>query len=134
MLLRSPMVVVAAPALLGAGPVPDISSLASLPWLEEFGTSESTRWLDRNGLSGARTHGMVQVPGNLLLDGARDGQGVIVTVREFVARDIAAGRLCELHREPDDDAGYHVVTRAGVMRPVLKAFVTWLRREARATK
>lgn len=133
MLLRSPMVVVAAPCLVGDGPGPDINALADLPWLEEFGTSESTRWLDRHGMSGARKHGMVQVPGNLLLDGARDGQGVIVTVREFVARDIAAGRLRELHIEPDDDAGYHLVKRPGVMRPVLKSFVTWIRREARET-
>lgn len=130
MLLQSPMVVVAAPSLVGDKPITDLNQLAEYPWLEEFGTSEGTRWLRRFGVS-EMTKGMMQVPGNLMLDGARDGQGVAVTVREFVARDVAAGRLRELHVEETPDAGYHVVTRPGVLRQSVKDFVSWLRREAR---
>ena len=131
MLVRSPMVLVGAPSLIGDGPLPDKDAIADLPWLEELGITESTQWLKRHGVQRALTRGRTTVPGNLLLDGARDGQGVIVTVRDFVARDIAAGRLVVLHSEPDEGAGYHVVTRPGVMRPVLKAFVAWIRREAK---
>ena len=129
MLLQSPMVVVAAPSLVGDQPL-DLNALSQFPWLEEFGTSEATSWLRRFGVPKAEL-GMLQVPGNLMLDGARDGQGVVVTVREFVSRDIAAGRLRELHREERPGAGYQIVTREGVQRQWVKAFVTWLRREAR---
>ncbi len=132
MLLRSPMVIVAAPSLVGDAPCPDISALAGLPWIEELGVSESTRWLARLGIEQRETHGHTRVPGNLLLDGARDGQGVVVTVRDFVERDIAAGRLRVLHTEEDNVSGYHIVTRPGAHRPVLKSFMQWIRREAQA--
>ncbi len=130
MLLQSPMVVVAAPSLVGDAPIEDLSELAQYPWLEEFGTSESTRWFRRFGVGGM-AKGLIQVPGNLMLDGARDGQGVTVTVYEFVARDVSAGRLRVLHTEETPDAGYHIVTRPGVLRTPVKAFVAWLRREAK---
>lgn len=130
MLLQSPMVVVAAPSLVGEGPLPDLNVLADYPWLEEIGTSEATSWLRRFGVSRAKK-GMVQVPGNLMLDGARDGHGVAVTVREFVTRDIAAGRLRELHTEDTPDTGYQIVTRPGVQRKWVKAFTAWLRCEGR---
>lgn len=130
-LLRSPMVVVAAPELVPEDCTPSIEELADYPWLEEVSTTESTRWLKRHGVVHSANRGLTQVPGNLLLDGARDGQGIAVTVRVFAERDIAAGRLRELYVEESDDAGYHIVTRPGVMRPALKDFVTWLRREVR---
>ena len=129
-LLRSPMVVVAAPSLVGTAPIDDLNQLADFPWLEEFGTSESSRWFRRFGVSGM-AKGLMQVPGNLMLDGARDGQGVTVTVQKFVERDIAAGRLRVLHKEDAPQAGYHIVMRPGVLRKPVKAFVRWLRREAR---
>lgn len=129
MLLQSPMVVVAAPELIGTGPIPDLQELARFPWLEEFGTSEATSWMMRFGVPRAEL-GMMQVPGNLMLDGARDGHGIIVTVQAFVERDIASGRLRVLHTEDRPDAGYHIVTRPGVQRPAIKAFVSWLRRNA----
>jgi len=130
MLLQSPMVVVAAPSLIGNGPVPALQDLAEYPWLEEFGTSEATAWMRRFGTQKSKL-GLMQVPGNLMLDGARDGQGIAVTVRAFVERDVTAGRLRVLHTEERDDAGYHIVTRTGVQRPAVKAFVSWLRREAK---
>ncbi len=130
MLLQSPMVVVAAPSLVGSAAFDDLADLAKFPWLEEFGTSEASAWHRRFGVPRAEL-GMVQVPGNLMLDGARDGQGVAVTVREFVARDIAAGRLRVLHTENIPNAGYHIVTRPTVLRPAVKAFVVWLRKEGR---
>ncbi|NNE53079.1 MAG: LysR family transcriptional regulator [Sulfitobacter sp.] len=129
MLLRSPMVVIGAPSLVGDGALPNLAALGDFPWLEEFGTTESTNWLADHGVLRPARGGLMQVPGNLLLDGARDGQGLAVTVRAFVERDIVAGRLRVLHTEQAEDKGYHIVTRPGVMRAALKSFVVWLRRE-----
>lgn len=128
-LFHSPMVVVAAPSLVGDLPFGNLNAIAEFPWLEEFCTSEATNWFKRIGVPKAKL-GMMKVPGNLMLDGARDGQGVVVTVREFVARDIAAGRLRELHIEKREGEGYYIVTRPGVQRKWVKAFTSWLRREA----
>ena len=130
MLVRSPLVVVGAPSLIGTGDLPSVEELADVPWLEELGVTESTKWMMRHGVYKTATKGQTKVPGNLLLDGARDGQGIAVTVRAFVERDIAAGRLRVVHAAADEGAGYNVVTRSGVMRPVLKSFVQWIKREA----
>lgn len=127
-LVDSPMVVVAAPSLLRGRAIAEPADLADLPWLEELGTSEATRWLRRHGVTQGIVGDRVQVPGNLMLDGARDGQGVAVSVRLFVEADVAAGRLKILFEEPGG-AGYHIVTRAGVLRPAARAFIGWLRRQ-----
>ncbi len=129
-LMSSPLAVVAAPDLLRGRAVREPGDISDLPWLEELGTNEASTWLAGHGAAdrvGRRT----QLPGNLLLESVRQGQGVLITVRLFVEADLAAGRLVELfaHRE---SAGYHIVTRPGVMRPAARAFIAWLRREARA--
>ena len=128
LLLESPLVVVAAPSLLkGARPTTP-ADLADYPWLEELGTTEASNWLRSRGVDRITTRGRIQVPGNLVLDGARDGQGVAVGVRHFVKADLKAGRLVELFSD-NDGGGYHIVTRPGVLRPAVKAFVHWLRRQ-----
>jgi LysR family glycine cleavage system transcriptional activator len=132
LLFRSPIVAVAAPGLVADKRVACPDDLADLPWLQEFGTTESSDWLRRRGVTRERAGGLVQVPGNLLLDGLRNGQGVAVTVREWVRQDITSGRL-RLLFEDETEAGYHIVTRPGVLRPPARAFVTWLRRQARRT-
>lgn len=132
LLFRSPIVAVAAPQLVEGKRIDCPADLADLPWLQEFGTNEASDWLRRRGVVKERAAGLVQVPGNLLLDGLRNGQGVAVTVREWVRHDITAGRLRLLFEEPGD-TGYHIVTRPGVLRQPAKAFVTWLRRQARQT-
>lgn len=132
MFLFSPIVLVAAPGLLEGRTLKDPSDLAALPWLEELGTSEGSNWLRRQGVVGGITGGSVTLPGNLVLDGARDGQGIAVSVRAFVEADVAAGRLKILHQE-EAGAGYQIVTRPGVLRPPAKAFVQWLRRQKDAS-
>ena len=49
----------------------------------------------------------------------------------LIEREIAAGRLSVLFEDALPGHGYYIVTRPGVMRPPLKAFVSWLRRHAR---
>ena len=131
MLLQTPMVIVAAPQLLGGKLDWTPAELGHLPWLEEIGTTEATSWLEEQGTVLQRGAGRTHLPGNLVLDGLRAGQGVTVTVRHFVEPDIQAGRIVELYVEPDT-RGYYIVTGKTALRPPVKTFVGWLRRQARA--
>ncbi len=130
-LLFSPMVVVAAPSLMGTRTVDSPADLADAPWVEEIGTSEATRWLAANGVTPGKARRRMAMPGNMMLDAARNGQGVAVVVRNFVEADLQAGRLVALFTAPLS-SGYHIVTRPGVVRPPAKAFVNWLRRQKQA--
>ncbi len=133
MLLQTPMVIVASPTLLGGKTDWSPAELAQLPWLEEIGTTEATTWLTERGVGPERGAGRTQLPGNLLLDGLRSGQGVTVTVRQFVETDIEAGRIVELYAEPDA-RGYHILTQKSALRPSVKTFISWLKREARSAR
>ena len=123
------LVVVAAPQLIGDRVIETPDDLAELPWLLEIGANESSDWLRRRSASRTRAGGVTQVPGNLMLDGVRNGQGVAFTVLEWVRQDIADGRLVELSRDRED-GGYYIVTRPGIQRHAAKTFVKWLRRQA----
>ncbi|MEL7090923.1 MAG: LysR family transcriptional regulator [Pseudomonadota bacterium] len=131
LLMATPMVVVAAPRLVTGHRVHSVEDLSHLPWLEELGTTEGTAWLTRRGIAAGVQGPLTQVPGNLILDGARDGQGVAVTVRLFVEADLKAGRLVVIEEEDRPGAGYHLVMRPGVQRPPLRAFLRWIQRAAR---
>ncbi|SLN57935.1 LysR family transcriptional regulator [Ruegeria meonggei] len=128
LLLQSPIVIVAAPALLGGKTKMTPDELSQLPWLEEFGTTEATTWLAEHGVEHGPRAGRIALPGNLLLEGVRAGQGVTVTARHFVEADIKAGRIIELFCEPGM-RGYYTVIGAAPMRPAVKTFVGWLRRQ-----
>lgn len=131
LILRSSIVVVAAPELVsGEGPV-DLGHLAGLPWLQELGTSEVTAFMEVQGITRRDGAAILSMPGNLMMDAARDGQGVAVIARAFVERDIQAGRL-RLLMEDEEREGYFIVHRPGPLRPVQKAFAAWVMRQAEA--
>lgn len=130
MLLETPFVIVAAPSLLGDKPSWTPEDLSQLPWLEELGTTEATTWLANRGVDHGPSAGRIALPGNLLLEGLRAGQGVTATVRHFVEGDIRVGRLVELYAEAEG-SGYHVLTGKSPLRPAVKTFVRWLKRQAR---
>lgn len=127
-LFMTPQVVVASPELVGDQVFHDKSELAAFPWLQELGTTESSDWLRRNGAKSLKGVGWIDVPGNLLLEGARTGQGVMVTARHFAQEDLQTGRLRLLFEE-DYDKGYFLITRPGVLRPSAKEFRKWILRE-----
>ena len=129
-LFFSKLVVVAAPGLVRNHVVQCPADLVDMPWVQEYGTSEATDWLRRKGVVKARGGGMIQVPGNFLLDAVRQGQGVCLTVRRWVEEDVAAGNLVLLFEEPEV-TGYHIVTRPGVLRPKARIFSIWLKRQAK---
>lgn len=128
LLVRSATVVVAAPSLIGGRAVAGLADLVDLPWLQELGTTETTAFFEKHGLQRSAGRGLTSMPGNLVLEAARDGQGVAVFAQAFVAHDLAAGRLRLLFTD-DEREGYFIVTRPGVLRPPAKAFVSWALRQ-----
>lgn len=129
LLLRTSNVIVAARSLVGDEGFDRPEDLLDLPWLQEYGLDEIGPWIARRGVPGPRPEGVTHLPGHLALEAVRAGSGVCATVRVFVEDDVAAGRLRILFEEQRPGWGYHVVTRPGVMRPPLRAFTAWLRRQ-----
>ena len=129
LLIPTDMVVAAAPSLVGEGAYDNPTDLLSYPWLQELGTADVPDWLRRQGVEFNKLRS-IEMPGNLMLEGARRGQGVMVASYSNVEADIEAGQLRELFRDAGD-TGYFIVTRPGVARPAAKAFIAWLRREAK---
>ncbi|WP_428927688.1 LysR family transcriptional regulator [Marinibacterium sp. SX1] len=129
LIVSSPIAIVAAPGLVGAREVTSPRDLRAFPWLQELGTNEASVWMQGYGEDGMFERGVTSLPGNLVLEAARQGQGVAITAAIAVAEDVQAGRLRLLFEE-DTHKGYYMVTRPGVQRQVLRAFVRWIRSEA----
>ena len=130
-LVRTSMVLVAAPSLVAGRRIAEPRDVLALPWLQELGTSEMSNWMRDHGVVAPRGDTLTHLPGHLVLEAVRNGDGVSLSTRVNVERDIEAGRLLVLFEEDHPGLGYYIVTRPGVMRPPLKAFVAWLRRHAR---
>lgn len=128
MLVPTDVAITAAPSLVKDKVIESPEDLLDLPWLQELGTNEAMDWLRRNGVTQSRVRQIVELPGNLGLEGARAGQGVICTAMSSVENDVRSGKLQILFRDRGE-TGYHIVTRPGVLRPQAKAFVAWLRRQ-----
>ena len=122
--------IVAAPGLVpGDGPV-DPATLDGYPWLQELGTSEASDFLAFHGRKLDMSKGVTSLPGNLMVDAARDGRGIGVIARAFVEPDLTAGRLRLLY-EDGRKKGYFLVTRPETMRPVARDFARWIRAQVR---
>jgi LysR family glycine cleavage system transcriptional activator len=130
LLLPTTFVVVAATALVGDRPFTDPEQLVEYPWLQELGTNELSLWLKKQGVIATGKLDVTHLPGYMVLDGLRRGNGVTASARAFLEADIATGNLRVLFEDLRPDSGYYVVTRLGAMRPPLKAFVSWLHRHA----
>jgi LysR family glycine cleavage system transcriptional activator len=124
------LVVVGTPELIGDRDRGGLETLADLPWLQELNTREVEEWFARRRIA-RRPRNVVHMPGNLIQDAVRRGDGLTYTPLPFVEDDIRAGRLRAV-ATPDRDLGrFQIVTRPGVQRPPVKAFVRWLRRQSR---
>lgn len=132
LLVPSDTVVAAAPSLVGDAPFDDPVDLCCFPWLLELGISDVPDWLRRHGVPWERLRS-IEMPGNLILDGARRGQGVIIASYANLKPDIDSGRLRELFRDKGE-TGYYIVTRPGVLRQAAKTVVSWLKSEARKAR
>ena len=127
--LRTDMVVIGAPSLVGELDLSDLASLADLPWLQELGTNEAAEWFTYHGIVPKRPLAINHMPGNLIMPAVRRGDGITYTARAFFVEDIVAGSVIELASEPQFGV-YHIETSPAEQRPEVQAFVKWLRSKA----
>lgn len=132
LLLPTTFAIIAARSLVGDKPFTDPEQLVDYPWVQELGTNELSIWLEKQGVIAPNKLDILHVPGYMVLDGLRRGDAITASARAFLEADIAAGNLRVLFEDERPGSGYYIVTRPGAMRPPLKAFVSWLRRHAKA--
>jgi DNA-binding transcriptional LysR family regulator len=125
--------VVVAPALLAGRRIDRPADLLALPWVQEPDDDEWSVWLARQGVEARAKRDILHLPAPLTIQAIRDGQGVGMEPRAYVADDLRAGRLVALFDAGDAaaPASYHLVRRRGALRPEAEAFARWLRRAAR---
>ena len=123
--LISDMIVVGAQSLLGDRQFADPSSLVDIPWLQELNTNEVVEWFNRRGVRLTRPLIISQMPGNLIMQAVRRGDGISYTARAFFQDEISAGHVRVLHSEPASGL-YLIETNPGPLRPSVKRFLTWL--------
>lgn len=120
--------VVGANCLIGDRTIEKPEDLLDFPWLQEYGTNELAVWMERQGVVPTGKLNITHLPGYMVLEGLRRGDGISATAKTFIEPDIEAGNLTVLFEEGVyPGTGYHLVTRPGVKRPPLKAFLSWMR-------
>lgn len=124
-LLISDMVVIGHPQLVAGRDLSDPASLVDMPWLQELGTNEAAEWLTFHGVVPDNPLSIHHMPGNLIMDAVRRGDGITYTARAFFRDDLKSGRLVELFSEKEFGI-YHVETRTGLLRPAVQTFLNWL--------
>ena len=127
--LKTDMIVIGAPSLVGEQAPPDLGSLAELPWLQELGTNEAAEWFTYHGIVPKHPLAINHMPGNLIMPAVRRGDGITYTARAFFVNDIAEGHVIELASEPLFGI-YHIETSPGQLRPEVLAFIKWLQTKA----
>jgi LysR family glycine cleavage system transcriptional activator len=128
-LLLPDFVVVGTPELVGTTNITVPVTLLELPWLQELDTNEVAEWFERQNVRLTKPLIINHMPGNLIMEAVRRGDGITYTSRSFVDADIRSGKLVELFKERNPK-GYYVATLPGVLRPTLRAFVTWIKQQA----
>ena len=124
--LISDTVVIGTPALIGTRALRDPAMLMDMPWLQELGTNEVAEWMARRGVKLDRPLIINHMPGNLIMEAVRRGDGITYTARAFFRDEIRSGQVVVLHSEPAF-GHYYIETCPGVMRPPVKTFVNWLK-------
>jgi LysR family glycine cleavage system transcriptional activator len=127
--LISDMIVVGAHSLLAGRQLEDPSQLVEMPWLQELNTNEVAEWFKRRNVTLNRPLIISQMPGNLIMQAVRRGDGISYTARAFFQDDIDAGRMRVLHSEPASGI-YYIEANPGSSRPSVKKFLSWLNSKA----
>lgn len=131
LLVETRFVIAAARELVGDTKIDDPAQLLDYPWLQEIGTTETNDWLASRGVTATGVKSSIHLPGNLILDGLRSAQGIVATAQTFIRAELDRGDVVVLFEEEDRGYGYFLVTRPGPQRAPVKAFIKWLRQEAR---
>lgn len=127
--LISDMIVIGTPSLVGGQDLRDPASLVDLPWLQELGTNEVAEWFTYHGVVPDRSVTVNHMPGNLIMDAVRRGDGITYTARAFFRDDLGAGKVLELFSEPLFGI-YYIQTSQEDWRPAVKTFLDWLMSKA----
>ena len=127
--LISDVVVIGAPSLIGEREFADPAMLMDMPWLQELGTNEVADLMALRGVTLDRPLMITQMPGNLIMEAVRRGDGITYTIRAFFESEIQSGRMKVLFSEPAF-AIFYIETYPGVLRPPVKAVVNWLKEQA----
>lgn len=99
------------------------------PWLQELGTQEVAHWFARKSVEMQPPPQVSHMPGNLIMDAVKRGDGITYTVREWVEEDINKGDLIELFRERS--AGqFYIHTLDLPQRASVRTFIRWLRQQS----
>ncbi|WP_422376071.1 LysR family transcriptional regulator [Roseibium sp.] len=126
--LTTNFAVVGASCLIGDRKIEKPEDLLQFPWLSEYGTNELAIWMERQGVVPKGKLNITHLPGYMVLEGVRRGEGISATAKTFIEADVAAGSMQVLFEEGvNPGTGYHLVTRPGIKRPPLKAFLNWMR-------
>ncbi len=122
--------VFAAKSLLKGRKVETPADVAALPWVQELGMNERRVWLEAHGVEDCAPQNVLHMPGNLVVDAIRRGEGVGNTGRIWFEKDVAEGRVVSLFDDDKTaDLAYWMISRPGPHRPPLKAFLKWVRSE-----
>lgn len=127
--LISDMVVVGATSLINDRQFDAPSSLAEMPWLQELNTNEVSDWFGRRGVKLERPLIVSQMPGNLIMQAVRRGDGISYTARAFFQDDVKSGRMRVLHSEQATGI-YYLEVNSGLHRPFVRKFFSWLEMNA----
>ena len=123
------MIVVGTPGLIGGQEFTDPTMLVDMPWLQELGTNEVARWMERHGVTVTHPLVITHMPGNLIMEAVRRGDGITYTARPFVEKELQSGQLVELFS--DEAFGtYYIQPRPGELSPQAKVFMMWLKQQA----
>lgn len=128
-ILHSDMVIVGAPALVGSREFDHPSDLAGLPWLEELGTDEVRDWFARRRITPDQPLSVSQMPGNLIMQAVRRGDGITYSVRAFFEREIVSGTMKVLFSEPEFGV-FYLETAPGAVRPAVETVIGWLKSQS----
>jgi len=100
-----------------------------MPWLQELGTNEVADWMARRGVKLDRPLMIHHMPGNLIMQAVRRGDGITYTARAFLREEIRSRQVVVLHSEPAC-GNYVIETCPGVLRPAVRTFLNWLQDKA----
>ena len=124
-ILVTDMVVIGSPALLDRYDLDGPISLQHLPWLQELGTNEANNWFESRGIEVEAPLMINQMPGNLIMEAVRRGDGITYTASAFFRSDIEAGRVTILYSEPAFGI-YHLEANSSSLRPAVRTFMNWI--------
>ena len=126
MLLPGCLTVVASSELIGNRVLKHPDELLEFTLLQEHASVEFDLWLEKVGIPPDAERRVVRMPGNMLLDGIRRGDGIGATVPAFIADDLKSGQLVALFDDPIPQIGYYLVMLPGPVRPATRLFMQWL--------